>query len=184
MSNLKRVRYFPRQLLTAGDLKAEQDYLLERLRRRNRHLLGAGIVSGLRVSVDRDLIRVEPGMAIDGRGNEIIVESVETLPLPPHCRFQLELRYVERLTDPIPAVGDVAQNHQYSRIEEGYALELRPATAEPEGPVLATGRSGTRGWKIVSGPLLQIQPQPACASGLGALAIFALLVGLLLGRNR
>ena len=34
--SLERVRYYPRQLMTAEDMRAEQDYFVERLRRHNR----------------------------------------------------------------------------------------------------------------------------------------------------
>jgi len=37
---LERVRFFPRQLLTANDLQQEQGYLREKQRRHNRFLLG------------------------------------------------------------------------------------------------------------------------------------------------
>jgi hypothetical protein len=184
MSKLKRVRYFTGQLLTAEDLTAEQEYLLERQRRRNRQFVEAGIVSGLQVSVDGESIRVEPGMAIDGRGNEIVIDTVETLPLPlpPDCRFRLVLRYRETLTDPIPAQGDDMGSVQFSRIEEGYALELvPPATVPHDGLVLADGRNRDHGWEIMN--VSRASCRPAAASRFAGLAIFALIAALLLGRK-
>ena len=52
LGNATRVRYYAGQLLTARDFQAEQDYVRARHRIHNRWLLGAGVVSGLRVTVD------------------------------------------------------------------------------------------------------------------------------------
>ena len=59
----KRVRFFSGQLLSAGDLQAEQDYVRDRLRRHNRWPHGWGVVGGLAVSVGREGIVVKPGLA-------------------------------------------------------------------------------------------------------------------------
>jgi len=48
-NNLERVRYFPRQLITADDMRLEQEYFLEKQRRHNRFLHGWGIVCGFDV---------------------------------------------------------------------------------------------------------------------------------------
>ena len=48
-NRLERVRYFPRQLMTAEDMRTEQAYFVERLRRHNRLLHGWGIICGLQV---------------------------------------------------------------------------------------------------------------------------------------
>jgi len=75
---LVRPRFVAGQLLTADDLQAEQDYVRERIDRRNRALAGAGIVDGLAVTVDDDgggaeVVVVAPGLAFDGFGREIFV---------------------------------------------------------------------------------------------------------------
>ena len=49
LSGLERVRYFPRQLITADDMTLEQSYLRQKLRRHNRFLHGWGVVCGLAV---------------------------------------------------------------------------------------------------------------------------------------
>jgi len=43
------VNYFPRQLLTADDMTADQQYFLNKLRRHNRYLHGWGVVCGLEI---------------------------------------------------------------------------------------------------------------------------------------
>ena len=46
---LERVRYFPRQLITADDMRAEQEFILNKMRRHNRFLHGWGVVCGCKV---------------------------------------------------------------------------------------------------------------------------------------
>lgn len=50
----KRNRFFAGRLLTAEDLKLEQEYLREKQKRHNRYLHGFGVVFGLEVSVTGD----------------------------------------------------------------------------------------------------------------------------------
>lgn len=77
-NRLERVRYFPRQLMTAEDMRTEQDYFVERLRRHNRLLHGWGIICGLQVLPDATAeqpmrVRVCPGSACAATGDEIHV---------------------------------------------------------------------------------------------------------------
>jgi len=77
-NRLERVRYFPRQLMTAEDMRAEQDYFVERLRRHNRLLHGWGIICGLQVLPDATAdqpwrVEVCPGSACAATGDEIHV---------------------------------------------------------------------------------------------------------------
>jgi hypothetical protein len=44
---LERVKYFSRQLLTADDMTADQDYFRNKMRRHNRYLHGWGVVCGM-----------------------------------------------------------------------------------------------------------------------------------------
>ena len=80
---LRRLRYFNGQMLTAGDFQREQDYFIEKLRLRNRCLHGYGIACGLTVTpvppddpcfkTGRPLVCIERGVAVDCLGNEIVV---------------------------------------------------------------------------------------------------------------
>jgi len=79
---LERVRYFPRQLLTADDLTAEQDYYREKMRRHNRYLHGWGVVCGCAVEPIAGgtgwQVRVSPGYAVSPAGDEIqICDAVD-----------------------------------------------------------------------------------------------------------
>ena len=80
---LRRLRYFNGQMLTAGDFQREQDYFVEKLRLRNRCMHGYGIACGLTVrpvppddpcfKAGRPLVRIDPGVVVDCLGNEIVV---------------------------------------------------------------------------------------------------------------
>jgi hypothetical protein len=81
---LQRPRYFPRQLVTPAELNLESRYFIERMRRHNRLFHGWGVVCGLQVcrvptadgtSAEPWKVKVRPGYAIDGFGNEIRVDT-------------------------------------------------------------------------------------------------------------
>jgi hypothetical protein len=83
---LERVRYFPRQLLTADDLTADSEYFREKMRRHNRHLHGWGTVCGLAVSAAPTAelpwrVRISAGYALGPYGDEIYVAKPLTLDL-------------------------------------------------------------------------------------------------------
>jgi hypothetical protein len=74
--SLERVRYYPRQLMTAEDMSAEQEYFVERMRRHNRLFHGWGILCGLEVqpaaTADKPWqVRVCPGDACSPTGDEV-----------------------------------------------------------------------------------------------------------------
>jgi outer membrane protein OmpA-like peptidoglycan-associated protein len=78
INNHERVRYFPRQLLTADDMRAEQEYLREKQRRHNRFLHGWGVVCGLEVVKPGEKdpkwqVTVCPGYVLTPQGDEILV---------------------------------------------------------------------------------------------------------------
>jgi hypothetical protein len=73
----ERVRYFPRQLLTADDMRAEQEYFREKQRRHNRLLHGWGVICGMEVSPpqtgDPDWqLTICPGAVLTPQGDEIV----------------------------------------------------------------------------------------------------------------
>lgn len=77
-----RTRFFSGRLLTAADLEREQRYVREKLKRHNRTLHGFGIVSGLKVRMNAGQIVVEPGLALDCEGNEILIETPQSVAPP------------------------------------------------------------------------------------------------------
>ncbi|MEK6279394.1 MAG: hypothetical protein AABN95_03495 [Acidobacteriota bacterium] len=92
-----RVQYRERQRLRAGDLQAEQDYLLGLA---GRHNLGPhewGIVRGLRIVVENGVTTLTPGLAVDGYGRELVVSQEVELTLLANVREQfVYLNYCER----------------------------------------------------------------------------------------
>ncbi len=80
VGSVTRVRYRERQVLRAADLQAEQDYLITARRRHNIGHHGWGIVTGLRIATQAAGLVVEPGMAVDGYGRELIVDTPIKLP--------------------------------------------------------------------------------------------------------
>lgn len=78
----ERPNFFSGKFLTAEDLNAEQNYNIRKRQLHNRELHGWGVASGLEVSTGRSSIRIEPGIAIDCEGNEIVVVDLVSLPVP------------------------------------------------------------------------------------------------------
>ena len=82
---LERVRYFPRQLLTADDMRVEQEYFREKARRHNRYLHGWGVVCGCVVEQVTDAktwtVRVCPGYVVSPQGDEILINDCSDLDL-------------------------------------------------------------------------------------------------------
>jgi hypothetical protein len=74
-ATIARPRYRERQVLTASDLAAQQDYLVA-LRRRH---LGAahswGVVEGLALTSGGPAVAVQPGVAVDGFGRELVLRA-------------------------------------------------------------------------------------------------------------
>ena len=129
-----RVNYFFGQLLDVDDFTAEQNYVREKFRRRNRRLHGSGIVTGLDVSTDRRggvaRVVVAPGFALDRRGEEIEVPRRTALALPTKgTALFVHLRYAERLRRPTPALGKSrpTEARPYSRVEETFEISLAPS---------------------------------------------------------
>jgi hypothetical protein len=150
----RRVRYFAGQLLGEADFRDEQDYFRGRLRRQNRLLLGSGVVSGLEVSVAPDsgggqgqTVVVEPGFAIDPRGEEIEVCEPASEPLPPPSGALLvQILFAESPVAPVPAMPPDG-GRQFSRVEETFSIALSPAPGP--GAVLLARLTAARGrWRI------------------------------------
>ncbi len=77
---ISRVNYFDRQFLRRQDFADEQQYHLAMRRRHNIAHHGWGIVSGLTLDFDNGALFLNPGMAIDGYGRELIQSYRVELP--------------------------------------------------------------------------------------------------------
>lgn len=153
-----RVAYFDGRLLGTADFADEQSYFRKRLRRRNLHLHGAGIVSGLQVSLapatgpGGQSVVVEPGFAFDPLGEEIEVCQSTAVPLPPQGRsLFLQLLFAECPTDRIPSPGSpgaTSEDEQlYSRIEETFTVVLT-ATARVDALSIARLACRRGRWQV------------------------------------
>ena len=101
-----RPHYFPGRLLQAEDLAEEQEYLLDRIRSHNR-LHGYGTVCGLAVTPTQppsDRVAIEPGVALDCCGREIVIVKLIELDLSTakSGRLFVTLAYGEEETAPVP----------------------------------------------------------------------------------
>ena len=151
---LIRPRYYNGQLLSAADFQAEQDYMIGMRRLHNRFVLGAGVVTGLGVTLDpksaatgAPVITVSAGCAIDSNGQELIVCE------PLRCTLSSQLstgfvvlRFVERAVAPVPGGPGVQEP---SRIQEGVALDLQK-DPPVEGVAIARLERGGGRWRIDS----------------------------------
>jgi hypothetical protein len=155
----QRLRYFPGQLLAAGDFQREQAYFVEKLRLRNRCLHGYGIACGLLVSPvpsadpcsvpdpRQPQVTIHPGVAVDCAGHEIViredtppVELFALLSEQDHAAFSdgdrlyLCVEYCQRAMGPTRAVyvdscGGSAEC-EYGWWQDGY--RIRVARTEPD----------------------------------------------------
>jgi hypothetical protein len=133
----QRVNYFTGQLLSVADFTAEQDYIRHKTQRRNRVLYGAGVVTGLNVTLERTgsnaQVVIAPGLALNARGDEIEVTVPTTLPLPAQGKVLLVLlHYAEQPCRPIPALAtdpqaDPQAEVHFSRITETFSATLAPS---------------------------------------------------------
>jgi hypothetical protein len=151
-ATLKRPHFFSGQLLDAATLQDEQDYHREKLRLHNRMLHGFGIVSGLGVHVEStsgpegSRIIVDPGYAIDHRGEEIAVCAGAAL-APPSGGNEafVSLRFWEHscLLDSPSVNGEPG----VTRVEEACVIGFAQAVLPP---ALALARliRAEAGWSV------------------------------------
>jgi len=139
LPQVKRVNYFSGQLLTTADLQAEQVYFIEKLKRHNQYLHGFGVAQGLEVSLSDSPpgeVIVQPGMAIDQCGHEVVLSSPQRGPLPEVGKKAfLILSWAERETDFIPAMTGEGEGETTaaSRVEEYAELKYEATRPDEEG---------------------------------------------------
>jgi hypothetical protein len=150
---LQRVNYFSGQRLNADDFVAEQDYVRVTRHRLNRLLHGAGVVSGLKVTIERTVssarVVIAPGLAFNARGEEIEVSAPTAVPLPANGKALLVLlHYAEQPCRPVPASdADPQAPPHYSRITETFAATLAPS-ADDTAVALARVTSSRGRWML------------------------------------
>jgi len=150
-NSFKRTRYFHGQLMTDREFREEQIYHDGKRKLLNRMLHGWGVVCGLEIAPKEGcVVTIGCGLAIDAAGNEIYVDqtidaNIAELVKQYDCeskekdpckesetdenKWYVVLKYKEVPTDPVPVYipggGCEEKVCDYSRIKEGYCIELR-----------------------------------------------------------
>lgn len=134
----ERNNYFFGKLMTVRDFESEQIYMNSKRRLGNRMMGGVGIVSGLDVIlVDNKTFSLEPGLALDYMGREIVVPEPYVRRLNVVKGFEenkdkgvlyLCLKYKEDLKETTFSVANSGKSggvsEEYNRVDEGYELFL------------------------------------------------------------
>ena len=142
----QRNNYFFGKLMTVRDFESEQNYFNSKRRLNNKMMGGSGIVSGLDVIlVDNKTFSLEPGMALDYMGREIVVSEPYIRRLNVIKGFEenkgkgivyLCLGYKEDLKETTFSVAGSGKSsgvsEEFNRISEGYELFLTSQKPTPE----------------------------------------------------
>jgi hypothetical protein len=165
LPSLKRPRYFAGNLLTAADLELEQQYVREKSKLHNRALHGFGIVFGLKVTVDAGQVLVEPGLALDCEGNEVVVSAAQSIPaaaITIDCpTVYLHLRFAEENSHPVSAganeTATVTESFELIFTKENYNRGHRHlrarwlACGQSHALTIAKLKRSSHGWRVERG---------------------------------
>jgi hypothetical protein len=154
----EHLNYFTGQFLAERDFRDEQTYHIGKHRQHNRFLHGWGTVCGLRVvqhpnEACRDrFVMIEPGLALDCCGREIVVRDKVYVDLDKHLAAQngdadangdhllISLCYKECKTEFVPALysecGCDEERCEANRVREGFEVEASYVDQLPESPVV------------------------------------------------
>lgn len=138
----ERNRYYSGKMLTSADFQAEQLYFNNKRRFINNIMYGSGIVCGCEVfNLDDLSVIIESGVAIDGLGREIVVDSSVVKKLSAIDGFEklrtnnisLCLQYAEQQVHSVYAVNQKVneKEYEYNRISEGYRIFVADTEALP-----------------------------------------------------
>ena len=151
--DIKRLNYYNRQYLGFKDFRDEQKYHIEMRRRHNIAHHSWGIVVGLKLEEKKNEgqdvgvdVYIQPGMAVDGFGREILVLQPYKLDPALFDTFtdkkhrEVWMAYDEKYTqNPSPGYEVCGTEEQYTRVLETYRILVGPQ--EPiHDPVIVDGR--------------------------------------------
>jgi hypothetical protein len=163
-TDIERLNYYEGEFLGATDFQAEQEYQRDMRRRHNVGQHTCGIVSGLDlVLIPNGLtaangpavdIYVQPGMAIDGFGREIVVLNKTQLTqdlfapyanvnVPGSETMYLWISYAQLMLQPPPdACTQINQPNAFGRVQEAFALTVtKDVTGPTNDLIVVDGKS-------------------------------------------
>jgi hypothetical protein len=179
----ERNRYFYGLMMDAERFSRDQAYFNGKRQLLNRFVTGAGVVSGLGLTLDSatNLLTLQPGLAIDGAGREILVPAAVPIDLtnvtdnqgkptgavPAGSTVLLSLAYAEQAIDPVAVLVPDCENPGScapSTIEEGFVVLVVVTTTAPPAPFDCSGSS----FPLPPGTALQTQIADYLASDYSA----------------
>jgi len=121
------------------DFETEQRYFNDKRRLINKLVVGSGIVSGLQVvAIDDQTVSIEPGIAIDNLGREIVIPSpitqklslVEGFPNNEYANnIYLCIEYDEKGKELVHSVSGSSEEsgnvNEYNRVNENYKIFIK-----------------------------------------------------------
>ncbi len=166
VTDIERLNYYEGEYLGAVDFEAEQEYHRDMRRRHNIGQHTWGIVTGLDVAqflngganseVD---VYIQPGMAVDGFGREVLVLSPLQLTPDMFADFPLKqslsiwIAYSQQMIQPSQdQCASASVSNAYSRVQEGYQIVIDP-TPPTSDPVIVAGNEVEPPTSPVSPPL-------------------------------
>ena len=165
----ERNNFFYGKLMDEAQFEKEQRYFNRKRWLLNRLALGSGVLCGLSITQDPDApgkLRIEPGVAIDGLGREIVV-PVEGSVNPHQLTdeegspvgdpvadgiVEIRLTYTEIKTDPVPVLVptcDTPGNCAPGTIRESFCILVRPEGSTPGPAIDWSGRAPLPAGEIV-----------------------------------
>lgn len=128
-NNLKRNNYFTGKSLSAEDFTAEQNYVIEKIRRLSAKSNGFGVIEGLKIeSVKTNQVILNPGAGIDANGNLLLLSNKKTFDLEKTIKAgdYIYIKYIERGNEPISVVDTEVCDDEccYNKIEEAFEVVI------------------------------------------------------------
>lgn len=133
-----RVNYFDRQFLRLAEFQDEQAYHIALRRRHNLSHHSWGIVTGLAIVNEGGVLVVQPGLAVDGYGRELMLADRITTDRSVFDRYganrlDVWLEYELGAADanaPADVCDPLSAGHQYRAIETAHVTFERAAAAD------------------------------------------------------
>lgn len=164
--SLRRPRFFSGKQVTPADLELQLQYFREKLKRHNRSLHGFGVVSGLKVTVSSGQIVVEPGLALDCAGNELAIETQQSIVPPANADWRtafVNVRFVEENAGLLPTPNPAEGSNLAATLTESFELVVTQQNSNcghrhlrarwlacglPHALTIAKVRHSSQGWRV------------------------------------